>query len=419
MKNNRLIIWIIAAVLLLGGAAGSHTAKSASGGNQMTAHLHELLELALVRLEAGEKLDDILVDYPEHAAQLRPVLQTAEIAGQDPLIKAPSQVISRSRTRVLAHAAHLRQADQPGRMSWGRAQRLAVALVIALAFMLSWGGLIAASAQALPGDQLYPAKLTLEKVRLGLTFSPQSHQQVEALYQSRRVDEVQRLLTLGRVVLVEFHGVVEQQKMAEWVVSSIPVRLSPTTVMIGQILPGMTVEVEGLTQPDGVVNASEIHLQTFGFVGYVEAIGSQSWQIDGRSVQITAESRISPGIKVGDWVVASVRSDDFGNLTALIISGSTLPTPTPTPLPTATAVPTTETQELPDVVDRDDSEEAQEEQESSHNGDEDELDEANSQEDSDEDGRDESGQEDDTHDEREEDDEEEQDEEKEEDKDDD
>jgi hypothetical protein len=174
----------------------------------------------------------------------------------------------------------------------------------------------------------------------------------------------------------------------------------------------MTVEVEGLTQPDGVVNASEIHLQTFGFVGYVEAIESQSWRIGGRTVQITAESRVSPGIRVGDWVVVSVRSDDFGNLTALIISGSTLPTPTS--VPTATAVPTTEPQELPDGIERD-GDEAQDEQESGDVGDGDESEEADPQEDPDEEGQDESSHEDDAKDEQDEDDEKDQDEDKEED----
>ena len=320
----------------------------------MTGKLYDHLSVALDQLEAGETLESVLAAHPEHAAQLEPILQAAQIAWSQPDQEVSPQVLSRSRTRVLAHAMQLRRASPVKRSAWGGFRRLAIALVIALAFLLSWGGLMVTSARALPGDQLYPAKLTLEKVRLGLTFSPESHKQVEELYQSRRVDEVHSLLKLGRTVLVEFHGVVDEQQVGEWLISGIRVRLDPTTVVMGQILPGMTAEVEGLTQPDGAVQASEIHLQTFGFVGYVESIADQAWRIGGVTVQITPESEILAGISVGDWVTVEVRSDDFGNLTALVITGSNLPTPTPTPLPTATATPTQVPQKLLDMPTQED-----------------------------------------------------------------
>lgn len=315
----------------------------------MTGKLYDQLATALEQLEAGETLESVLAAHPEHAAQLKPILQAAQSAWADPVLEIPPQVLSRSRTRVLARASQLRQDSPLKGSTWGGFRRLAVALVIALAFLLSWGGLMVTSASALPGDQLYPAKLTLEKVRLGLTLSPTSHKQVEELYQSRRVDEVHRLLELGRIVLVEFHGMVEDQQADEWLISGVPVRLNPTTVIIGRILPGMTAEVEGLTQPGGVVQASEIHLQTFGFVGYVESIAAQAWQIAGMTVQITPQSEISSGLAVGDWVVVEVRSDDFGNLMALVITGSDLPTPTPTHLPTVTATPTQQPKKLLDT----------------------------------------------------------------------
>ena len=318
--------------------------------------LYENLENALIQLEAGEELETILAAYPELVPHLRPVLDAAQIARQELVQEISPEILNRSRTRVLAHAMQLRQGPQPVGFAFGRFRRLAIALVLAFAFLLSWGGLVVTSAQALPGDQLYPAKLTLEKARLGLTFTPQSHHQVEELYQSRRVDEIHRLLALGRIALVEFHGVVEKQETDKWIVSGIDIRLYPTTILIGKILPGMTAEVEGLTQPDGTVQASEIHLQTFGFVGYVESISSQAWQIAGKTVQITPDSRVASGLRVGDWVVVSVRSDDFGNLTALIIAVSSIPTPTQTPLPTATSTLIYQSDESPGEVEKDGSE---------------------------------------------------------------
>ncbi len=312
----------------------------------MIGNLYDHLEQALEQLETGEELDSILAAYPVHAVQLKPILQAALKVLPDPSQPVSPEVLNRSRTRILAHANQLRQ-DQPAHTAWGSLQRLVIALGIALVFLLSWGGLMVTSARTLPGDQLYPAKLTLEKVRLGLTFSSENHKQVEELYQSRRVDEVQQLLELGRIVLVEFDGVVEDQQPGAWLISGIRVRLNPTTVVIGEILPGMTTEVEGLTQLDGTIQASEIHLQAFAFVGYVESIAPQVWQINGLTVQISPDSRISSGLEVGDWVVVEVHPDDFGNLTALLISDTNLPTPTP--LPTATPLPTSEPQVLPDA----------------------------------------------------------------------
>ena len=193
--------------------------------------------------------------------------------------------------------------------------RFAVTFIFIAIVLLSGGGLIAASAQAIPGDELYPVKRSFETVRLGLTINPQSHQQIEEQYQSRRLDEVERLLALKRQAMVQFVGIVDQQGAGFWMVSGIKVDLTPETIVLGEILPGMNIEVEGATEPEGWVQALEIHLQTFDFIGYVESISADVWEIDGRKVNITPRSLIDLEIQVGDWVIVSVQSDDFGVLT--------------------------------------------------------------------------------------------------------
>ena len=57
----------------------------------------------------------------------------------------------------------------------------------------------------------------------------------------------------------------------------------------------MTIEVEGATQPEGWVLASEIHLQNFSFIGTVESISEIAWQIVGREVLIPEAEPRHPG----------------------------------------------------------------------------------------------------------------------------
>jgi hypothetical protein len=299
---------------------------------------YDALEQALTQLESGSELEDIQSAYPDLTAELETAVMAKSISQEE----IPPGAASRSRTRILARADQLRRDIQPRRLLFNRVPRFTISFIIIAVLLLSSGGLVVASAQAIPGDQLYGVKRTLETVRLGLAVNPQSHQHIEELYQSRRVDEVQRLLELGRPEMVEFYGVVEEQTDVYWMISGIEVKLGPETVLIGDILPGMTVEVEGATQPEGIVLASEIHLQTFAFIGIVESISSGIWQIDGRQVNITTESLVDPSIQVGDWVMVTVQSDDFGNLTARSIELSGLATPTapiPTSTPTRTLIP--------------------------------------------------------------------------------
>jgi len=242
----------------------------------------DALERALVELAAGKDAATLITANPEIAAEI----ETAQWAGTLATAEVPGGAAHRSRTRVLARAMQLRSVGQPRGWVFRRIPRLAYALILVLIFLLSWNGLVFASAKALPGDQLYPAKLTLEKLRLGLTLNPQTHQEAEEEYQARRIDEVARLLALGRKEFVQFVGMVEEQGDDYWIVEEIEVRILPETIILGNILPGMFVEIEGATQSEGWVVASEIHLQSFSFNGTVEAISRSAWIISGQEVLV-------------------------------------------------------------------------------------------------------------------------------------
>ncbi len=309
----------------------------------MSERLFNALEQGLVELEKGAELDQVLAANPGLENELEPALVASQYARSLADEPVSDETLLRSRTMVLAHAARLRQQRQQAVGLLQPLPRLVTVLLLTLVFLLAGSGFFAASAKALPGDQLYTAKRTLEELRLKVVFNPSSHKEVEETFESRRIDEVQKLLAAGREEFVQFFGVVEQMNKERWVIEGVEVLLSPDTILIGEIVPGLKVEVEGITRSQGFVLASEIHLQTFAFVGYVESITPDRWQIDGKTVLITPDTLLDPAIQVGDWVVVSVRSDDFGNLSALLIDTTNLPTPTPQLiLPTWTPTPTPE-----------------------------------------------------------------------------
>jgi hypothetical protein len=75
------------------------------------------------------------------------------------------------------------------------------AIVIALALVVSGGGVTAYAAQdSLPNDALYPAKLFFEDVQLGLTFNPESKVELLTHFANRRVDESLDLASQGEAV---------------------------------------------------------------------------------------------------------------------------------------------------------------------------------------------------------------------------
>jgi hypothetical protein len=315
----------------------------------MTKKLYDSLEDALTDLESGRKLDTILADNPELKTEFSDILDSPQMTRAEVGKDIPAEVLARSRTFILSRAMQLRQNSQPGSRFFRRSQRLTIALILAFVILLSGGGLAAGSAQALPGDQLYPVKRVAENLRLNIAVTLKDHQAVEDRYQTRRINEVEQLLSMRRSAFVQFHGRVNKRDGERWDIGGIDVRQNSQTILIGNILPGVVVEVEGLTIPEGWVQAAEIHLQTLGFVGYVESISPEVWQIGGRAVQITPKTKIDPGIQIGDWVVVSAFSDDFGNLSAHLIDNSNLPTPTiEPPTPTATLTTQLDTTEEPE-----------------------------------------------------------------------
>jgi translation initiation factor IF-1 len=107
---------------------------------------------------------------------------------------------------------------------------------------------------------------------------------------------------------IEFKGVVEEVLPNGYRVSGRTVVVTATTRIDGPIAVGTFVEVKGTLQPDGTILASRIHVEKperkgaeIEFKGVVEEVLPNGYRVSGRTVVVTATTRIDGPIAVGDW----------------------------------------------------------------------------------------------------------------------
>lgn len=129
---------------------------------------------------------------------------------------------------------------------------------------------------------------------------------------------------------IEFSGTVEAITPDSWTVSGTEVLITFATEVKGDIVVGDMVKVHARQNEEGDLVAREIEPaeeEALGdddddmageieFTGIVEAIGASSWTVGGRTVLITVQTEIEPGIAVGDEVKVHASPNDSGVLVA-------------------------------------------------------------------------------------------------------
>ena len=220
------------------------------------------VENGVTDAEQGQSMASLWKRSPDLAAKLRPMLEASLQARPAERLPVPSEAQGRGRLRLLQRAAELRQSKAPARRRMIPVfPRVAIALTLVVALVLSSTSLVSASSGALPGDQLYPVKRTWENVRLLFVFSPEGRDLLESRYEQERLDEIDDLLGQGRSAPIVFFGLVTQQQDGQWLVSGIPVSVTAATRLPSDTLnDGAPVMVAGVTRSDGVVEAREIQL---------------------------------------------------------------------------------------------------------------------------------------------------------------
>jgi hypothetical protein len=211
-------------------------------------------------------------------------------------------------------------------------------LIVAIAFLFGGSAITAmASQSALPGDALYPVKMTIEQTQLTLARSAAVRAQLQLEFAERRLAEIEALVAEGRyqqvsTATVEYEAFIRnaladidlisqvdpsQATQLMLQISQSLARYARTlTVMMGNVPEPVRAElmrsieaVQGVSGEDNLLGETE-------FAGTVDAMDGETWTIAGRTVMVTAGARISEGIQVRDQVRVHAYQDVDGQLRA-------------------------------------------------------------------------------------------------------
>ena len=155
----------------------------------------DILSDALQRLSQGAAVEECLATYPAHAAELGPLLLTAQgaiAAAAAPRPEARRVILERLTTswqeREALRSRRWMPWNAPVRRAW------AIALVAVLALVFTGWTTTAAAEDSIPGDALYNVKTAQERLVLAVTPSDHRRAQLHARYAEKRTQEMVALV---------------------------------------------------------------------------------------------------------------------------------------------------------------------------------------------------------------------------------
>lgn len=154
--------------------------------------LETILDICLAQIEAGEaSIDECLALYPDHAAELQPLLKAATRLARAREVVPDPAFRTRARSQLNAYMLQNPQRKRVSPVFW----RFTIGFVTVMMLFLASG--TAFAQQALPGDALYTWKLTSEHIwrltsddRLGVDLTLSNRRMHELLVLSQ--DDLRR-----------------------------------------------------------------------------------------------------------------------------------------------------------------------------------------------------------------------------------
>ncbi|GAH90833.1 unnamed protein product, partial [marine sediment metagenome] len=104
--------------------------------------------------------EQCLQSYPEQAAELKPLLQTALVVKKASAIQPRAEF--KAKARYQFRSALQEVASRGSRPFFGWLPRWATVVTIVLVLLLAGGGTVAAASNSMPDSPLYPVKLATE-----------------------------------------------------------------------------------------------------------------------------------------------------------------------------------------------------------------------------------------------------------------
>lgn len=268
----------------------------------------------------GETLESILKDYPQQAAELRPLLESAQQARAGAMYLRPVSGMMRSRARFLEAAAAY---SRPRRKVFFSIPRFASGLITVLVVVLLVGfGVALASDRSLPGQPLYGVKRSVEQAQLALSGDALSRLSREDAIDRRRVEEVRRLILSGNEQAVEFSGLLTrriQDGLNQWSVDGVDFTLSGSLQSAAPSMDGAYVDVRGFVRGQSGLEVSEMSLRLYQIGGILQSQTDQEWIIEGVRVRLPSLAELIGTPEVGKPITVTairVGQNDFLALSA-------------------------------------------------------------------------------------------------------
>lgn len=165
--------------------------------------------LSQIRFHA-KTLDDVLAQYPQQRSELKPLIETALwLEGQQKALSLRDEQLAAGRARLMQDiqrespkAAYTpkQQKAVPRRTPY--LMRLAyagsIALVVCLILSLVGGGIALAAHNSLPGEGLYPLKISLEEAQAALVSDPVQLSRLRMDFAEKRLAEAVELSRLQK-----------------------------------------------------------------------------------------------------------------------------------------------------------------------------------------------------------------------------
>lgn len=168
----------------------------------------DILEYCLEQITAGSSIETCLTQFPEHAAELEPMLRlTVQLrrAGSPRLGHATRAAAYQHGMQALAQRKQRAQ-----RWKWLREYRQSAALrfaTLAIALILAIGALVTATQRSLPGDALYGLKRGGEQAQLQLSPNTAERAALHLDLALKRAEEIQ--------ILVQSNGALDRQTLID------------------------------------------------------------------------------------------------------------------------------------------------------------------------------------------------------------
>ncbi len=159
--------------------------------------IDQIFNECLDAILSGQKtVADCLGLYPQHAAELEGLLLTSLQISKAAAIAPPPGAKMRIRYALGERAAELARRGSRPAPFWRSGWANAVATFV-LGLSLAGGGVAYAASGSMPDEALYPLKLDMEQVLVGITFSTDAKIELYAALNDRRVGEIVYLAGKG------------------------------------------------------------------------------------------------------------------------------------------------------------------------------------------------------------------------------